>query len=435
MGSPFTKNSPIDLRSTTRSSSLPAPIAFLLEDLARDLVANDLAGIIADLDPVSFAPRVLSLSGDERSLPADIRARLPESIVLKGPLRRPFWNVGLIRRFLLDVKETKPAVIVVSGGREALEFAAKVVEWAQRPAVYLAPSGDPAFPWGRRRALDAFAKIVATTGRLTYRLVEEFKLPEQKVATIYPGVDAERFAFAPMPGTRAAEGGGAAKNADERAPCGGRAEGDESPLVGVLGDPPSATMRAIAAAFAEAGEVPGASEAAGASERASTRRPRLAAPKALAPLADLGPSWTAEAFARVSLLLFLPDSDWETGFETMLRGMAVGRPVIAAVPSERIDDMVIDGETGRIVANAEPDAIASAVRELLASRELHASMGIAARMRIAGEFGRARRRLDWDALLRVVGRIPFPSPTVKGPLGPGPAGPTTLPIKFNAGNR
>ncbi len=411
MGSPSTKNSPIDPRSTTRSSSLPVPIAFLLEDLARDLVANDLAGIVADLDAASFAPRVLALSGDPASLPDELRARLGAGATIKGPLRRPFWNVGLIRRFLLDVKETKPAVIVVSGGKEALEFAAKVVGWAERPAVYLAPSGDAAFPWGARRALDAFAKIVATTGRLTYRLVEDLKIPDPRVATIYPGVDTERFAFAPMP------------------------EEAEIPVVGVLGDPPGETTRAIAAALAEEGEARGASDAAAGRGPASARRPRLAAPSARAPLADLGPAWTPEAFARVSLLLFLPDSDWEIGYETMLRGMAVGRPVIAAVPNERIDDMVIDGETGRIVASADPAAIAGAVRALLASRDLLESMGVAARMRIAGEFGRARRRLDWDALLRVVAGIPFPPPTVKGPPGTAPTGPASIPINFKRDNR
>lgn len=365
-------------------------------------------GIVADLDTGSFAPRVLALSGDPASLPDDLRARLGAGATIKGPLRRPFWNVGLIRRFLLDVKETKPAVIVVSGGKDALEFAAKVVGWAERPAVYLAPSGDPAFPWGRRRALDAFAKIVATTGRLTYRLVEEIKIPEQRVATIYPGVDPEAFAFAPVPGT--GERGAAGGSAAERAP------GDDGALVGVVGEPPEATTRAIAEALAAAGGA------------------RLAAPGARAPLVDLGASWTAAAFARTSLLLFLPDADWETGFETMLRGMAVGRPVIAAVPSDRIDDLVIDGETGRLVVGADPAAIASAARELLAAPDLLASMGVAARMRIAGEFGRARRRMDWDALLRVVGGIPFPPPTIKGPQAPA-AGPAAFPVKFNPGNK
>jgi glycosyltransferase involved in cell wall biosynthesis len=396
-------------------------IAFLLEDLDRDLAANDLAGIISDLDGESFASRVLSLSGDARSISPELRAALPSRIPIKGPLRRPLWNVGLIRRFLLDVKEAKPAVLVFAGGKDVLEFAAKAVGWVQRPAVYLAPSGDAAFPWGQRKALDVFAKIVATTGQLTYRLVEEMRVPEAKVATIYPGIDTERFALAPMPGASGARG------------ASGAAAG-EGALVGVVGDPPKESVDAIAAEFAGGGETGGArgasSPSAGESARDASRGDapvRLAAPRGRAPVIDLGPSWTPEAFARVSLLLFLSDADWESAFEAILRGMAVGRPVIAAVPSARVDDMVVEGETGRLVAEAAPAAIAAAVRELLSAPDLLASMGIAARMRIAGEFGRARRRMDWDALLRVLGGIPFAAPPIKGPQGEGPP---SAPITF-----
>lgn len=410
---------------------MPSAIAFLLEDLTRDLAANDLAGIISDLDPESFSPRVLSLSGDPRSLPAAAQALLPPNVPIKGPLRRPLWNVGLIRRFLLDVKEAKPTLLVFAGGKDVLEFAAKAIGWIERPAVYLAPSGDPTFPWSQRKALDAFTKIVATTGRLTYRLVEELGVSEKNVATIYPGIDTDRFAFSPLPQT------------------------GESVLVGIVGEPPTEGARALAAALAGLGdpgaggksakaagegpggaagkstrEGPGAGRAAGASGPAL----RAAAPGAREPLVDLGPSWSPEALARVSLLLFLPDSDWESGFETMLRGMAVGRPVIAAVPSERLDEMVIDGETGRVLggaADAEPAAIAAAARDLLSAPDLLASMGVAARMRIAGEFSRPRRSADWDALLRVIAGIPFPPPRLKGPAAPPPGGPAISPIRFN----
>ncbi len=376
-------------RAAARPHPMPAPIAFLLENLERDLVANDLAGVIASLDPESFAPRILFLEADRGALPRAVRDAIPARIPIKGPLRRPFWNVGLIRRFLLAVGDTKPAVLFVSGGRDVLAFAPRVIGWLEKPAVYLAPSGDPAFPWDQRKSLDAFGRIVATTGRLTLRLVDELSIAEKTVATIYPGIDVDRFDFRPLDFRALAE--------------------SEAPLVGVVGSPPAATTAALHAALAS---TPGS--------------PRLAAPGAREPLIDLGDAWSPEALARVAMLLLLPDSDWETGFDTLLRGMAVGRAAIAAVPSARIDDLIQNGETGLLLVTDDPRAVSNAVAGLLSKPELLASMGAAGRMRVAGEFERGRWLAEYEALIRISGGIPFPAPK---PRGPEPS-PGASPIKF-----
>lgn len=357
---------------------MKAPVAFLLEDLSRDLVVADLAGAIGGLDPGSFAPRLLFLSGNPAVLARHLRMALPQSAPLEGPLRRPFWNVGIIRRSLLAVGSAKPAVLVAAGRTEVLGLAPRLAAWLGTPAVYIAPSGDPAFPWGRRKSLDAFAKVVATTGRLTLRLVEELRLPERRVATIYPGVDTALFDLAPLP------------------------DGEPS-LVGLVGAPPGAATAGLARALEPI---------------------RLAAPGAEPPAVDLGDSWSPEAFARVSLVLFLPESDWEAGYEDLFRGMAVGRPVVSAVAAERLDDLAVHGETGLVVPGGDPRALADAVRSLLATPDLLASMGVAARMRVVAGFDAARRQGDFDALLRVVGGIPFSAP---GPPGPRTGG---APVRF-----
>jgi hypothetical protein len=371
-----------------------ATIAFLLEDLARDLVAGDLADVIADLDRAAFAPRVLFLTGRAAELPSDLRSALAGETPLHGPLRRPFWNVGLIRRALLAMGTTKPAVVVAAGRGEVLDLAPRLIRWIERPAVYLAPSGDPELPWGRRAALDTYAKIVATTGRLTLRLVDELRVAEARVATIYPGIDTDRFAWRAI-------------------------ETAQPALVGLVGAPRAASAAALAAALA--------TPAAGASAMGDARPIRLAAPRAAPPLVDVGPSWTPEALARVSLLLCVPDSEWESAYAALLRGMAVGRAVLAAVPAERLDGLVVDGETGCLVADAAPPAVAAAVRALVALPDLLESMGIAARMRIVGEFGRARRLSEFEALLRVVAGIPFPPPTLPSP--PAPSGQASVQFK------
>ena len=291
-----------------------------------------------------------------------------------------------MRRALLGLGDAKPSALVFAGRESILDLAPKLAGWIERPAIYLAFTAERDFPWGRRAALDAFAKVVAQTRRMTHALVDELGVPEERVATIYPAVDVD--AHAPRAGERA----------------------DEAPLVGVVGRPPHASLVAL--------------------ERACGGAARLAAPRATPPLVDLGAAWTPEALARVALLVVLPDADQEGAFDAMLRGMASGLAIVAAVPPERLDNLVIDGETGRLVAGGEggapPDTaeIARTIADLLADPELRASMGSGGRMQVAGRFDPIRRRADYDALLRVVGGIPFPPPPTRGDDAPG------IPVQF-----
>jgi hypothetical protein len=377
-----------------------ARIAFVVEDLESDLRSGDLAGIIADLDAASFEPIVLFLRGSERHLPEDVRSRLGGRATLRGPLERPLWSFGLMRRALLGLGGAKPAALVFAGRESILDLAPKLAGWIERPAIYLAFTAEREFPWGRRAALDAFAKIVAQTRRMTLALVDELGVPEERVATIYPAIETD---------TRAPRVINHAIEIDTRAAGAGERAG-EAPLVGVVGRPPHASVVAL--------------------ERACGGAVRLAAPHATPPLVDLGAAWTREAFARVSLLVVLPDAEHESAFDAMLRGMASGLAIVAAVPPERLDNLVIDGETGRLVASGtgggapEPSEIARVIAELLADPELCASMGSGGRMQIASRFDPLRRRTDYDALLRVVGGIPFPPTPTRGDDAPG------VPVQF-----
>jgi len=370
----------------------PARIAFLLEDLAGDLAAGDVAGIASDLDRGAFSPVILFMRGSERGLAPHLRARLAGEITLSGPLERPIWNIGVMRRALLGLGGAKPAALVVAGGEAALDLAPRLAGWLERPSIYLAFTEDDAFPWRRRKALAAFAKTVAHTRRMTHALVDALGLPEERVATIYPAVDLDAFAPRPLP-----EWGGAAG----------------APLVGLAGDPAAETIAAIAAAC------PGVRFAV-----AGARGGGRAAAK-LADLVDLGAEWSPDAVARIALLLAAPGADISGAYDAIVRAMAGGRAVVSAIPEARLDATLVDGETGVRVGDASPAAIAEAISRVLASRELLESMGSGGRLLAAGSYDRARRRAEYDALLRVVCGIPFP-PTApaRGDDAPG------IPVQF-----
>ncbi len=341
------------------------------------------------------------MRGAARNVAPHVRAHLADGVALSGPIERPIFNVGVMRRALLGLGGAKPAALVVAGGDAVLDLAPRLASWLERPCIYLAFTEDEAFPWRRRKALDAFAKTVAHTRRMTHRLVDTLGLPEDRVATIYPAVDLDGYAPRPLPEWGS---GGAVSAASAASAAGADGAVRETPLVGVAGDPAVAMIAALHAAC------PGV---------------RFGAPRARAPLVDLGAEWSPEAVARLALLLVVPGADLAGAYDAVVRAMAGGRAVLSAIPEDRLDATLIDGETGARVADASPGAIAAALTPLLASRELLASMGSGGRLLAAGSYDRARRRSEYDALLRVVCGIPFPpSAGARGADAPG------IPIQF-----
>jgi glycosyltransferase involved in cell wall biosynthesis len=80
-----------------------------------------------------------------------------------------------------------------------------------------------------------------------------------------------------------------------------------------------------------------------------------------------------------------------------LEAMASGKPVVASAVGG-LQEMVVDGETGRLVPPAQPEALAAAVVDLLADPEQRQRMGQAGRQR-------AQRRFSIDRYCREVESI------------------------------
>jgi glycosyltransferase involved in cell wall biosynthesis len=69
-----------------------------------------------------------------------------------------------------------------------------------------------------------------------------------------------------------------------------------------------------------------------------------------------------------------------------LEAMACGRPVVASAVGG-IQDTVVDQVTGLLVPPRRPDALSSALRDLLASPTMGAAYGIAGRDRVLARYG------------------------------------------------
>ena len=97
--------------------------------------------------------------------------------------------------------------------------------------------------------------------------------------------------------------------------------------------------------------------------------------------------------------LVISSSAFGEGFSNALaEGMAAGLPAVA---TDVGDARRIIGDAGRVVPPREPDALAAAVRDLLARPpEERTALAVAARARIVGAFSLARAVAAFDALHR-----------------------------------
>lgn len=87
-----------------------------------------------------------------------------------------------------------------------------------------------------------------------------------------------------------------------------------------------------------------------------------------------------------ALDLFVMPSNWEGFGIALLEAMAAGIPIVATRVGG-IPEVVLDGETGRLVPPGDPEVLAAACADLLRDREQAARLAAAGRFRVEAEFG------------------------------------------------
>lgn len=95
--------------------------------------------------------------------------------------------------------------------------------------------------------------------------------------------------------------------------------------------------------------------------------------------------------------VFILPSLWEGFPNVLLEAMASGLPVIATAVEGTVE-MVVDGETGRLVPKENSAALTAAMLELAAAPALRERMGRAGRKRVEEHFSLARQVREFEAL-------------------------------------
>jgi glycosyltransferase involved in cell wall biosynthesis len=79
--------------------------------------------------------------------------------------------------------------------------------------------------------------------------------------------------------------------------------------------------------------------------------------------------------------VFVSTSLWEGLPRTIIEAMATGLPVVAT-PADGVVDVLVDGQTGRLVVPGDPAAVAAAILDLLREPEVALRLGEAGRERV-----------------------------------------------------
>ena len=103
--------------------------------------------------------------------------------------------------------------------------------------------------------------------------------------------------------------------------------------------------------------------------------------------------------------VFVMPSTREAFGMVLVEAMASALPVIATRISGVTDAIVDDGRTGRLVPAGDPDALANAMRELLADARHAYELGAKARAAVVGRFSLAATTRHWQNLYEGVGPL------------------------------
>lgn len=357
------------------SSSAYAGIERHVVRLVRELRARGCAAEIACPPSAAQLRRVAAASG-----------------IPIAPLSHRGWWLGVVARRLVRFP---PDLVHVHDGRAAI-LVGLLAKLAGRPVLrtqhFVRPASAERTGWRRRgslalhraanRRLDAY---VAVSRSAAEAACSRGETGEADVVVIPPGID--------LPSEEAVRQAAIERLGLERPVIAyvGRLE-TEKRLELLLTAVPQVLELVPDCSFVIAG-------AGGEQQRLRLLAAQLEIETAVSWTGEVGDAW---AVLRAAHVYVNPSASEGFGLATV-EAMALGLPVVA-VAAGASAEIVLDGETGLLVAADRPDALAQAIARLASDREWAARLGVAARRRAAALYGIDRTAEQTLALYRRVQR-------------------------------
>jgi glycosyltransferase involved in cell wall biosynthesis len=310
-------------------------------------------------------PAVAPLAQRARELGADARAIPEMPLGLVGARRVP----GLVR----ELRRTSPSVFHAHlSWPLAAKYGLVAAVLARVPAVVATVHLFPQFRLDRsnyvqeRLLAREVDRYIAVSKAIARQLEDTFHWPPEKIEVVHNAIRSDRFRVAADPGFRQQLAGGVNR-----------------PIVLTVAR--LHAQKGLDVLLQAASHVPDAQFVVAGDGPLRGRLRSQADELGLEDrLAFLGQREDIPRLLAASDVFVLP-SLYEGTSLAVLEAMAAGRPVV----SSRIggtDELVVDGESGVLVPAGDADALAAAIRRLLADPALRARIGTAARQRAESLF-------------------------------------------------
>jgi len=354
----------------------PIPLLFLVTNFDRGGAEKIVGRCALGLPRDKYAVQVAALQGRSQAVAGDLRRAgilvHDLGMTCKGDLRVLSRLARLLRQERIRILFTFMFHPTVLG---------RVVGWLCHVPVRISSERVMAWEGRGRRLLNQWTvplatHVVAVSERVAAYAAREFRIPPDRLITIVNGVDLEHFrpvmrerdAGPPVIGCTARLHRKSDHATLLRAFARLSARWPEARLLLVGHGPEGPRLRALADALG-----------------VSPRVHFLGEQPDVAPyLAQM------DLYVQASMAEGMPNS--------VLEAMATGLPVVATAVGGT-PELVLDGQTGLLVAPGDPSALADALLALLADRRLAESLGRAGRARVEAHFGEQLMIQQMEALL------------------------------------
>ncbi|HSC71764.1 MAG TPA: glycosyltransferase, partial [Candidatus Methylomirabilis sp.] len=354
----------------------PISLLFLVTNLDRGGAEKMVTRWAIGLPRRKYAVQVAALQGRSRAVASDLnQAGIPVhdlGMAWKGDLRVLSRLAGLLRREGVQILFTlmfHPTLL----GRLVGSLC----------GVSIRVSSERTMAWERtgRRLLNRWTvglatHVLAVSDRVAEYAAREFRIPPDRLTTIWNGVDVDHF----RPTQRDASPGALVVGCTARF----RAENDHATLLrafSTVGSRWQDVQLLLVGRGPEEGRLKALGEALGI----------LARIRFVGEQPDVRPFLRQmDLYVQPSVVAGMPNS--------VLEAMAVGLPVVATAVGGT-SEVVVEGETGLLVPPRDPAALADAMLKLLGDRGLAEAFGRAGRARVEAHFGEDRMREQLEALL------------------------------------